>query len=433
MMSKQKDTSSTRRDFLRTVGATTASLSMSGLKQPLLAEEQPQKTAGHPVKHEHESLPTGSDIQYPRIFTGRQLARISFPLGGIGTGGIGLGGRGNLMDWEIFNRPDVGNSPAYAFPVIWAKLGNHAPVSRVLERRFLPPYDLKPDNLGSANVPGLPRLAEATFRGSFPTANIEFHDEALPVAVSLDASSSFQPLDADVSGLPIAILKYTVRNPGHEAAEVVIAWTLENPLGEGKQRQNEVRGVEGMRGLLMTDPSLTQDDPLKGSVVLAAIGEKGDQISVRPHLRDNGWNMGVQRFWFDTFSKTGDLGDEGEPHSAIGSVSIRQTIPPGERRTYRFLISWHLPNRTAARCGWDAPKGEENKLLGNYYCTRFDDAWPSHSMCSRIGNRIRHSLVCTGPPILDLAGGRHGTGDSQSFHAGFKYELPNCGWQLSWI
>lgn len=378
-MSEKKDTTNTRRDFLRAVGATTAALSVSGFKQPMVAEEQApsrQKATEQPVKHERESSAGSADeIRYPRIHTGRQLARISLPLGGIGTGGIGLGGRGNLMDWEIFNRPDVGNSPPYAFPAIWAKPGNRAPVSRVLERRFLPPYDLKPDNLGSSNVPGLPRLEEATFRGSFPTANIEFHDRSLPVTVSLDAGSSFQPLDADLSGLPIAILKYTVGNPGLEAVEAVVAWTLENPLGDGDHRQNEIRTSEGMRGIVMTNPSLSPDDPLKGSIVLAAIGEDSDRISVRRYWRDNSWNMGVQRFWFDIFSKTGDLGEEVEPHSAIGSISIRQTIPPGESRTYRFLISWHLANRTPARCGWDAPKGEENTLLGNYYCTRFQDAW----------------------------------------------------------
>jgi len=279
------------------------------------------------------------------------------------------------MDWEIFNRPDVGNAPAYAFPAIWAKVGDGKAISRVLERRILPPYDLKPDNLASANVPGLPRLSEAIFRGSFPIANIEFHDPTLPVAVSLEASSSFQPLDADLSGLPVAILKYTVRNPTRQAAQVVIAWTLENPLGDGHQRQNQLRSSEGLRGILMTDPSLSQDAPLQGSIALAAIDQTGGQTSVRPHLRINDWNMGVQRFWFDSFSKTGDLGEEVEPLSAIGSISLRQTIPPGESRAYRFLLSWHLPNRTPARCGWDAPKGEENTLLGNYYCTRFHDAW----------------------------------------------------------
>ena len=103
--------------------------------------------------------------------------------------------------------------------------------------------------------------------------------------------------------------------------------------------------------------------------------EQEDHISVRAYWQDNGWNMGAQRFWFDSFSKTGDIGKVTDSRSPIGSVSIRQTIPPGENRTYRFLISWHFPNRTPARCGWEAPKGKEKNLLGNYYCTRFADAW----------------------------------------------------------
>ena len=30
---------------------------------------------------------------------------LTFPLGGIGTGTVSLGARGNFRDWEIFNRP----------------------------------------------------------------------------------------------------------------------------------------------------------------------------------------------------------------------------------------------------------------------------------------------------------------------------------------
>ena len=35
-----------------------------------------------------------------------KLEKISFPLGGIGTGCVGLAGNGALIDWEIFNRPN---------------------------------------------------------------------------------------------------------------------------------------------------------------------------------------------------------------------------------------------------------------------------------------------------------------------------------------
>ena len=53
---------------------------------------------------------------------------IGFPLGGIGTGTVSLGGRGQLRDWEIFNRPDKGNELSYAFPAIWVKVGEREPV-----------------------------------------------------------------------------------------------------------------------------------------------------------------------------------------------------------------------------------------------------------------------------------------------------------------
>jgi len=45
-------------------------------------------------------------IPFPRVFTGRRLKMIAFPLGGVAAGSISLGGRGQLRDWEIFNGSD---------------------------------------------------------------------------------------------------------------------------------------------------------------------------------------------------------------------------------------------------------------------------------------------------------------------------------------
>ena len=38
------------------------------------------------------------------------LLNIALPLGGIGTGTVSLGGRGELRDWEIMNKPAKGYS-----------------------------------------------------------------------------------------------------------------------------------------------------------------------------------------------------------------------------------------------------------------------------------------------------------------------------------
>jgi hypothetical protein len=139
-----------RRDFLKSVA----------LSGAVPADAQAPPPAA-PARKPSISMP------YPRKFTGRQLAMLAFPLGGIGAGSISLGGRGQLRDWEIFNRPDKGNAPAYCFPAIWAQAGSAKPVARVLESRILPPYE-GATGLGFRNAPGLQRLAAATFTGEFP-------------------------------------------------------------------------------------------------------------------------------------------------------------------------------------------------------------------------------------------------------------------------
>src|SRR5262252_8236697 len=169
------------------------------------------------------------EISYPRVFTGQQLAMIAFPLGGVCAGSISLGGRGQLRDWEIFNRPNKGYSPSYGFPSIWAQTGPSKPVARVLEARILPPYE-GADGLGSDNAPGLARLASAKFTGEYPLAHIDFQDSALPVRVSLDAFSPFIPHDPEESGLPVAILRYRVANPSRTAADVAVAFSIDNPV-----------------------------------------------------------------------------------------------------------------------------------------------------------------------------------------------------------
>jgi hypothetical protein len=125
----------------------------------------------------------------------------------------------------------------------------------------------------------------------------------------------------------------------------------------------------------MTNPSLAGGDPMHGSFVLAALPADGGSPEVLPKWRGDSWFNAPHHFWFEEFSKTGTLGTAQEPSTPVGSVAIRQRIPAGATRSFRFLLAWHFPNRTPERCGWDAPAGQEKALLGNHYCTGFKDAW----------------------------------------------------------
>jgi len=357
-----------RRSFIKTI---VAGASLPGI--PPLAAAQAQHAAA--------AAESAESFHYPRVYSGRQLAMIAFPLGGIGTGSISLGGRGQLRDWELFNRPDKGRSPNYAFPSIWAKRGSSKPVARVLEARLMPPY-AGSSGLGSDNAPGLSRLEGATFTGAFPMARVAFQDAHLPVHVSLDAFSPFIPLDPDASGLPIAVLRYRVHNPGPGAAQVSIAFSIDSPVGN-VGRHNEFRHQEDVQGLCMTNPQLKETDPLQGSFALCVLEPGDGQVSYLRGWPAAKWWASPMLFW-DDFTADGQLGPESEKQTSTGALCLAREIPAGKDASYTFLLAWHFPNRTPAWSGWTAPKGHENDVIGNYYCTRFADAWAAAQHAARV-------------------------------------------------
>lgn len=64
-------------------------------------------------------------------YVGQYTKEISFPLGGIGTGCIGLAGDGRLVDWEIFNKPAKGTINGYSHFAIKA-IKDGKPITFVL-------------------------------------------------------------------------------------------------------------------------------------------------------------------------------------------------------------------------------------------------------------------------------------------------------------
>ncbi|MGA2267292.1 MAG: GH116 family glycosyl-hydrolase [Bryobacteraceae bacterium] len=378
-----------RRGFLKALAVTASGLpgvqAQQAVANPGRAQEPTPET-----KPQAPAAP--SSVQYPRTFTGRQLAMIAFPLGGVAAGGVALGGRGQLRDWQIFNRPDKGKSVSYAFPAIWAQAGNSKPVARVLEARLMPPYE-SAGGLSPNQVSGLTRLEDAVFTGEYPLARIAFHDRDLPVNVSLEAFTPIIPLDADESGLPIAVLRYTVTNSAKETAKVSIAFSLDNPVGVDLRgarntaaasagRTAEFRGSEAMQGLYMTNPALLPGDPLAGSFALSVLGAGDGKVT---HLRGwprAKWWASPLLFW-DDFSSDGQLGPEASERNGVGSICLRREIAAGAKAEYTFLLAWHFPNRTPNWCGWtntgsisgSTGTADKTRNVGNYYSQRFGDAW----------------------------------------------------------
>src|SRR5210317_168521 len=90
------------------------------------------------------------------------LHRIALPLGGIGTGTVSLGGRGDLRDWEIMDRPAKGFTPDCCFFALYAKTAGKPAVVRCLEGPVH--ADLYEGEAGCAAANhGLPRFRSSSF------------------------------------------------------------------------------------------------------------------------------------------------------------------------------------------------------------------------------------------------------------------------------
>jgi uncharacterized protein (DUF608 family) len=321
-----------------------------------------------------------------RTFSGEALRELAFPLGGIGTGTVSLGGRGDLRDWEIFNRPAKGINLPYTFFAIWARPSGGRPIARVLERQYLPPF-VDGAGLPPSRVYGLPRLQEAHFTGAYPFAHIRFHDDTLPVNVELEAWNPCIPHNAGDSGLPVAILRWHVRNPNGAPVEVCVAGSIFNAAGYDGQTAlsgrsnplwganlNEWRDDGGVRGLYLAGGKQTNGSPGTGSMALATTWTG---VTYRTHWERSKWWDDLQNFW-DDYRDDGRLPDgpaatpSPDGYTDVGSLGLRATIPAGATVVLPLLLTWSFPNLTNY---WNREPGVRGKRLGNEYTTRFPTAW----------------------------------------------------------
>jgi hypothetical protein len=265
------------------VGVATVSGAAGAAQAPCQPSPQPAPPASF-------ATASGATIPYdramlvasggPRTFADRQLKEIAFPLGGIGTGTVSLGGRGDLRDWEIFNKPNKGKSLPFTFVALWARPDGEEPVTRLVQSPLQPPFTGS-FGLQRERAQGLPHMRSGRFGGAHPIAELSFEDPALPLSVALEAFNPFVPLDVDASSLPVAIFRYRLRNTSSRPVQAAVAFSILNPIGydgtaavrsnryEGfGQNVTRLRREAGMAGFGMTSQKYEPDDVRNGSMAL---------------------------------------------------------------------------------------------------------------------------------------------------------------------
>jgi non-lysosomal glucosylceramidase len=317
----------------------------------------------------------------------------AFLLGGIGTGNVSVGARGEFRDWELFNGPAKGNELPYSFFALRTQLAGRPSISKVLEAELQPPHD-RSHGYYPGSVAGLPRFSRSTMQAGYPFVWVDLADDDIPVTVSLEAFTPFIPLDPDDSGLPGATIRYHVANPGSEFVDVSVVGSLANAAGfaghslffdmETLGRAiNEYRAEAGLRGLLLRCEELSPQDLRYGSLVLATTD---GSVTSKPTWLHGYWWDGIQDLW-DDFSSDGRLepvaneaseaGPLAErPRYAVGSIALQCRLPPGGSHVFEFILTWHFPNRPRA-WGGHIIRNDPNadQIETNYYASRFADAW----------------------------------------------------------
>lgn len=335
------------------------------------------------------------DFGPQRVFEGEKLSQIAFPLGGIGTGTVSLGGRGNLRDWEIFNRPAKGLDLPFTFFAIRIK-DREGYLAKVLESRLYPPYTSS-HGLPNSRVSGLPRLDSARFRGEYPFAYIEFFDKKIPLEIRLEAFNPLIPLNEIDSGLPIAVFFFNVKNISPKKINGTIAFSMLNPVGyDGKISLKNIYGVnnryapcfgsnlnefireDSFCGIRMSNLRLTKDNPLYGD--LSIVTTWMDVTYILRWYRGK-WFDDLQDFW-DRFRREDELGKGESPDPSpegqtdVATLGLNFELLQDEEVRIPLIISWYFPYLPEEITKYFRIEPlEEDIRLKTYYSTKFSDSW----------------------------------------------------------
>ena len=338
------------------------------------------------------------------------LYQVALPLGGIGTGTVSLGGRGEIRDWEIMNVPGKGNSTVTTgndapFFAIFTKKSRGESVTRLLAGPLYPQeylhYEGRP-----VNHHGLPRFENASFDAAYPFGQVNLSDPGMPVKVRIKGFNPLVPGDSESSGLPLAVLSYEVTNTSGGEVEVAVCGAIRNFIGKDGQdvridwkgdriptgadhNKNEYRESGGVKGIYYYSEGVDPGDKAWGNFCLST--DSGGQVSFRTFTTDNNWSNAMLNFW-DDFSDDGLISNPeasirhsvGHDQDPMGALSVKAVLKPGETRNFNFFITWNFPNRFA----WS------REVVGNHYSILYPDSWKSAlEFVPRIGDLERKTLT----------------------------------------
>ncbi|MDO4743005.1 MAG: GH116 family glycosyl hydrolase [bacterium] len=319
------------------------------------------------------------------------LKNVIFPLGGIGTGCIGLAGNGALVDWEIFNRPNKGSLNGYSHFAIKAEFPDGKSVAKVLQGDYLDnligKYEKSTGHYGygygpsSKTMSGFPHFKNVLFDGTFPIAKITFTDSDFPAKVTLTAFNPFIPLDADNSSIPSALFEINIKSFVDNVKYTVVL-SVCNPFESSintKIPHSQYTAVQ------MKSSTKKQTDKDYGDLTIATDCNHGPY---QEYWYRGDWQDPVTTFWREFSDGTIDNRHFDSPGNAdTCSVGANAIVNTSADKVFRFALSWNVPNNYNY---WTPSKNEneDDILWKNYYATLFSDSVESGIYCLNNWNTL---------------------------------------------
>ncbi|WP_406683272.1 non-lysosomal glucosylceramidase [Seonamhaeicola sp. MEBiC1930] len=322
------------------------------------------------------------------------LAKIAMPIGGIGTGTVSLGGRGDLRDWEIMNTAAKGYIPTseklrYIGPffALHTQTADGKKDTRVLEGPL--DFSLYEGAFGSPKVNhGFPRFETCSFMAAYPFGQVLLSDKKVPLEVRIKAFNPFIPGDVNASGIPMAAITYELTNTTDKAIFASVCGNMPNFIGEdgsvrepkgrgealipvgAKENQNVFRKEKNAQGIFMSSKGVAKDFEAWGTMAMTT--SSNENVTYRTSWGKEVWGNSRLDFW-DDYSIDGRL--ENREHNGedrpMASMAVELSVPASTSREVTFYITWHFPNRKT----WTPAEDGISNMLTNYYTTQYKDAW----------------------------------------------------------
>ncbi len=295
--------------------------------------------------------------------------KISFPIGGIGTGNFAIKSNGALGSFSIKHKPDVYNDPAVFGCINLKKENNHLKVLTA------PPSESEQyyKNEFCVGLPdsyiGIPCFERSSFSTKFPFAKVRLSEKGYPLTVNILAWSPFTPSDEEQSSLPFGVLEYQLKNLTEDNQSGVFYFNAFNFLTD---KQNS-RVTKNGKGFVLE----SKKDKYKSACFSVFTDQQNTKVNTA--FFRGGWYDAKSMLVNDMLNCVNQDKEyrNGEDNSTGGSLSIAFELKPKESKTFKVFLAWFVPY-SDLRYGKDeniCQDSDPNSYYRPYYSNKFKDIY----------------------------------------------------------